>query len=549
MSNQFDFWQFIAGLGIFLFGMYHLESGLKGVAGNSLKHILERFTDRKWKGILTGAGVTAVLQSSSLVTLLTVAFLGSGIISLQNSLSVVLGANLGTTATAWIVANLGFKVDMSDFAFPFLAIGILSYLFMDSRPGIKHLGSFLTGFGLLFLGLDFMKLSITGLAENIDMSFFNSYGLWAFLVLGLIITAMIQSSSAVIVIVLSALYANLIDIYQSVAVVIGANIGTTSTLVIASVKGSADKKRLAYVNVFFKVVASLISFTFLSQLVYLSKEVLSIETSLMQLVAINTLINLIGIIIFYPFLDIIGRQFNKFFIKNENISACKFINKAESDLPQLALEALKNEIALVSYRTRKFIFNILGLKKADHPDSLSIFGNLLKVYKDPIQKYDRLKHMEDEITDFYISLQVQELSEKEAVELSLLMRQIRALIYAAKNIKDIQKNVEQIKESNDGIALEVLKLIKEYTVDTYKLLDEDQIESINIDDLYALHNEFYEKATKYIYSNLKAHEKHEVSVSTLTNVVKKFVGAMEEISRAAEVAKSSLQNVAENRKE
>lgn len=198
---DFDLWMFIAGLGIFLFGMFHLENGLKGLAGNSFKKLLQRFTNKRWKGILTGSFVTAILQSSSLVTLLVLAFLGSGMITLQNSLGVVFGANLGTTVTAWIVATVGFKLNIADLSYPFLAIGSLSYLLLDKRPVLKNWGSFLIGFGLLFLGLDFMKTSIENVAQQVDLSLYADLGLWIFPLIGLIITVLIQSSSAMIVIV------------------------------------------------------------------------------------------------------------------------------------------------------------------------------------------------------------------------------------------------------------------------------------------------------------------------------------------------------------
>src|SRR3989339_1415362 len=129
----FDFWMFLAGLGVFLFGMRHLEDGIKGLAGKSFQNFIKRFTSKSWKGILTGTFVTAVLQSSSMVTLLVLAFLGAGILGLKSALGIVLGANLGTTITAWIVAALGFKMNIADFSYPFLAVGILSYLFLKSK--------------------------------------------------------------------------------------------------------------------------------------------------------------------------------------------------------------------------------------------------------------------------------------------------------------------------------------------------------------------------------------------------------------------------------
>src|SRR5690606_29051241 len=173
------------------------------------------------------------------------AFLGGGMMALSHSLGVMMGANLGTTVTAWMVATLGFKLNIADLSFPFLAIGTLTYLVMEGRPVLKNIGSFLIGFGLLFLGLDFMKDTIEQVAGQLELSTFAGLGLWVFLLIGLVITALIQSSSAMIVIVLSALHGDLITLYQAVAMVIGANIGTTSTVVLASLNGTADKRRLA----------------------------------------------------------------------------------------------------------------------------------------------------------------------------------------------------------------------------------------------------------------------------------------------------------------
>ncbi|EIM78100.1 putative Na+/Phosphate-cotransporter [Nitritalea halalkaliphila LW7] len=188
-TPDFEFWKFAAGLGIFLFGMHQLEAGLKGLTGRSFQRLLQRATNKPWKGISVGTIVTAILQSSSLVNLLVLAFLGGGVMSLKNSLSVVLGANLGTTFTAWIVATLGFKVNVADLAFPWLTIGILSALFLTKRPLLKSIGGFLMGFGLIFLGLDYMKVTMEDYAAYLDISSLEGFGLWAFLLAGLIVTA------------------------------------------------------------------------------------------------------------------------------------------------------------------------------------------------------------------------------------------------------------------------------------------------------------------------------------------------------------------------
>src|SRR5690606_4668207 len=166
-----------------------------------------------WRGIITGATVTAILQRSPMVTLLALASLDGGMIGLKNAVGIVLGANLGTTFTAWIVATYGFKMNMADFSFPFVGVGIVSYIFLHSRPFFIDLGGLLIGFGLLFLGLDYMKVAIENVAGQIDITAFAAYGLWTFVLVAIIITALIQSSSAMIVIILSALNAGFIDIY------------------------------------------------------------------------------------------------------------------------------------------------------------------------------------------------------------------------------------------------------------------------------------------------------------------------------------------------
>ncbi|HSP12820.1 MAG TPA: Na/Pi symporter, partial [Salegentibacter sp.] len=364
-NTDFDFWMFIAGLGIFLFGMRHLEDSIKALAGRSFKNLLQRFTNKSWKGILTGTVVTAILQSSTMVTLLALAFLGGGMIALKNAVGIVLGANLGTTFTAWIVATFGFKMDIADFSFPFLAVGILSYLFLDSRPNLRNTGGLLVGFGLLFLGLDYMKVSIENVAGQIDLATFSVYGLWAYLLLGIIITALIQSSSAMIVIILSALNAELIDIYQSVAMVIGANIGTTTTLIFISIGGTADTKRLMLAHVIFNLVTGTIVFFFIKQLVYVTYYIFGVKDPLMELVLLNTMLNAAGILMFYPFLGLFGKFLNRRFVGAVPEGETMFVKNVSPKVAYVALHALDKEITEVYRYTSEFIRGNFGIRDRD----------------------------------------------------------------------------------------------------------------------------------------------------------------------------------------
>ena len=524
----FDFWMFIAGLGIFLFGLRHLEESIKGLAGKSFKNLLQRFTYRSWKGILTGTAITAILQSSSMVTLLALAFLGGGMIGLKNALGVVLGANLGTTFTAWIVATFGFKLDIADFSFPFLAVGILSYLFLKTRPFLMNLGGLLIGFGLLFLGLDYMKEAIEQVAGQIDLSSFAAYGLWAFLLLGLFITALIQSSSAMIVIILSALNSGLLDINQAVAMVIGANIGTTATLIFGSIGGTADKKRLMLANVIFNCVTGLFIYFLIDELVYVMSSLFRIEDVLMELVLINTLLNLIGIALFYPFLGVFRNFLNQRFVSSIPQGETLYVKNISPNVPDVAIKALDKELIQVFVYTIGFIkesFGLVECYKSRESNWKKIFSSASGLMK----KYEKIKRLEDELTGYYAQLQEENLSKPEAELITSGMMGLRSMIYAAKDIKDVIHNILFMIESDDLLAQDVLERLRR--VVSKRILELDELIELETPKVIPVHwldeNEaFYNETITWLYKNIKNHDSKGVQVSTMTNVIRQTVSSL-----------------------
>lgn len=525
---DFDFWLFLAGLGIFLFGMHHLEDGLKGLAGKSFKNLLKKFTNRSWKGILTGTFVTGILQSSSMVNLLILAFLGAGMINLKNALGVIFGANLGTTFTAWIVATLGFKVNVSDFSFPFLALGILSYLFLKSRPFIKNLGLFLIGFGLLFLGLDYMKETMEAVSGGIDMNIFAQYGLWAFLLVGLIVTALIQSSSAMIVIILSALNSELIDIYQSVALIIGANIGTTSTLVLGAIGGTADKKRLALANVVFNVVAGFIAFVFLRQAIDVLLNVFHVTDVLMELVILNTFLNFFGIVLFFPFLGLFQRFLKNRFKISEPVGATVYIKNVPTNVPDVAIKAIQNELIHLYDLTKDFIINVYEVK-LENTSKLNKWMRIFKVAKNPNDKYDHIKLIEDEMTAFYSKLMKQPLDDDEVKLLEDNMAIMRSLVYASKDVKDIQHNIKNIQNSSESLPIDVLENLKDTInkrFNQYHQLINLAIQEDLSNNFYVENHNVYNENIHFIYNHLKQSKKDVIPVSTITNVTKQTIASL-----------------------
>lgn len=532
-TTVFDFWQFLAGIGLFLWGMHQLETAVKELAGKSFRHLLQKFTDTPIKGISVGALITAILQSSSLVTLMVLAFLGAGVISLKNSIGIILGANLGTTVTAWIVATLGFKLSVASFSMPFLGIGSLFYLFFSKRPMLRNIGMFSVGFGLLFLGLDFMKTAIEEVADTIDLSTFHTYGLWVYLLLGIVITALIQSSSAMMVIILSAMSASIITLTEGAVLIIGANIGTTITVSIGAFSGNADKKRLALAHFLFNVVTGLIVFIFIRQLVSVTMDLFEISDPLMELVLLNTLINLIGIVLFFPVLNVFEKWLTNRFSRHEPQGFSVYTKRVSVEVPEAAIAALAKDIQLTYQKTINFIANVW--KAGDSSKrNLSIWRKILLQPRDLSQSYQELKTLEDELTAYHIQLLSQNLQLSEAQKLTSLMLTLRTLIYAAKDLKDVMHNIRGMEESDSPLVMDLYEMIKSYTFEFITDLNTylEKNEGHSKPPTWLSQNEsIYNQWISKLYDRIQR-ERIDYPISTITNVMKQVISSMDNLSNA-----------------
>jgi phosphate:Na+ symporter len=294
------------GLGLFLLGMSLLTEGLKALAGDSLRSLLARFTGDHFSALVTGTLTTAFIQSSSATTLLTIGFISAGLLSFEQSIGLILGANLGTTSTAWIVSTIGLKIQVSKLALPLIGCGAGIELFGSGR--IKKAGLVFAGFGLLFLGIDMMQEAMKSLSGQLRPESFPSPGLLgsALLVLmGTVMTVVMQSSSAAVATTLTAVHAGSLSIEQAMALVIGQNIGTTATAALASIGGSISSRRAALAHTLFNVFTAGIVFLGLPLLgpwtIQLSL-VFGLSEPAQQLALFHSLFNLAGILAIWPFL-------------------------------------------------------------------------------------------------------------------------------------------------------------------------------------------------------------------------------------------------------
>jgi phosphate:Na+ symporter len=451
VTANIEAWRLLAGLGLFLFGMYQLELALKQLAGRPFKQFLRQHTQHPVKGILSGAFATAVLQSSSVVSLIVLAFVGTGIISLASAIGIVFGSNLGTTATGWIVATIGFKLDIEALALPLVAIGGFGVVWSRAgtrRAGFSHL---VVGLGLMLMGLEFMKSGSMSATTLFDPAALNAYPPIVFLAIGFLLTAIIQSSSATIMITLSALYAGVIPLTSAAAVAIGADLGTTITALLGALAGSVAKKRVAAAIILFNVVTDAIAFAFLGPLLKLITEIIGLSDPLYALVAFHSLFNLIGLIIFLPFIPLLSRQLGKRFSERD-VPLLRYIRESDSAVLEAAIENMSRETYRLIDQAAALNQVSFGIapkhsfyESDEDRQDVAVFGSDAEY----AASYAEIKSLEGEILSFAMKMQSERLDPDESARLGQIIPSIRNAVHSAKNIKDTHHDLHTFRESVD----------------------------------------------------------------------------------------------------
>ena len=279
-----------AGIAILLFGMIMLEEGFRVFTKGPLQNILKRATDKLYKSITVGAVVTGLIQSSSLVSVITISFISAGLISLSEGLGLIFGANIGTTATAWLVAGFGLKIKISALAMPMLVFGII--FSFQKKDSLKGIGNVLAGLGFFFLGIHYMKEGFDVFKQYIDLTEYAVPGFLGVIIytgIGVVITTVLQSSSATLALILTALSAGQIEYENALALAIGANIGTTITAILGSLSSNIAGRRLAGAHLIFNVTTGLVALAFifpLARLVNSLSEWLNIAVTDLSLIHI-----------------------------------------------------------------------------------------------------------------------------------------------------------------------------------------------------------------------------------------------------------------------
>lgn len=458
---------FIGGIGLFLLGMRLMTDGLKVAAGDTLRDILARGTATTPRGILAGMAITTAVQSSSAVIFATVGFVNAGLLTLFQAVGVIIGSNVGTTATSWLVAIVGFNVDLQALAMPAIAIGvILRVTGKGSRRA--SLGDALTGFGIFFLGLDVLKETFDGFGDGLDLEEFAGHGilsLLAFMAIGITLTVIMNSSSAALAVTLTAAGSGLIPLNAAAAMVIGANVGTTSTALFAVIGASSNAKRAATAHVMFNAITGVIAFIALPALLWLVvfiASLLNLDPGPATFLAIfHTITKLLGMAIFWPLTPRVVRFLEKRFISpEEDHGKPKHIKESLASTPDLALEALNMELSRIG-----------AMARSNAKDVLSAEGSA------PIERLAKERDSVDQLVlatgDFVNKVQTDGVPEKMADNFPLGVRISRYYSDIVEHVADIAKTEGTLPPIDDEQLATEVAAFKQHAAQIIELSNTD----------------------------------------------------------------------------
>ena len=447
-----DFKTISAGVAIFMFGMLSLEEGFRAFTGGRLERLLRRTTSSTFQSLSFGMVSTTLMQSSSLVSVITISFLSAGLITLTAGIGIIFGANLGTTTGAWLVAGFGLKVDIAAYAMPMLAFGVI-LMFQPSKQS-KGFGYILSGLGFLFLGIHYMKEGFDAFSSTIDLAQFavSGYrGLFLFCLIGIIATVVMQSSHATLVLIITALSVHQITYENALALAIGSNVGTTITAILGSMSANEAGKRLAAAHFIFNIVTGFIAIALIYQLIVFIDwfaQVIGIakDDYSLKLAVFHTVFNLIGVLVMLPFVGKLVTTLERIIPeKIPEVDQPKYLSGLSADYPSTAAEALRNETTRVYDAALRIIIRGLGFKSADvmsDSDLYEITSSQRRIHKldiDAVYQH-RIKGIYSAIIAF-ISTTTFPREDEHSAKIYWLQETSRNIVEAVKHTKHLQKNL------------------------------------------------------------------------------------------------------------
>ncbi len=479
----------IAGIAVFLIGMVFMEDGFKLFSGGILESVLKKTTSSVPKAIGTGFIATAIVQSSSLLTIIVISFLSAELISLSGAIGVIFGSNIGTTATAWIVSAFGVKIKIAQFALPMIIFGVVFRF--NSNKSYQGLGAILVGLGFVFLGIGYMKEGFETINDGVNLASYamDGYlGVLVYVLIGAIATVIIQSSSATMALIITALATGQIEYFNALQLAIGANIGTTVTAILGSLSSNENGKRLAIAHLIFNVVTAFVAIVILYQLAelvsYLSKYIgIASDDYAMQLALFHTIFNVLGVVIVAPFTSKLVKFLESIFVTVDNVDKARYLDDVVINVPEAAIEVIRKEVIHLYDNAVEVLSHALSLHRDQYlgcKDMSSVVKHSDKsIYTDINTFYDtNIKDIYGEIIH-YATIAQENMSEEQKNRVYELKISCRDIVESIKYVRELQKNIKIylkgsnkiMKEEYDFLRTEIAETID--TINNIRNLEDD----------------------------------------------------------------------------
>ena len=502
-----NFTVILSGIAIFIIGMFFMQDGFKQLSGGILEKLLEKFTSNTLYAILTGFLSTSVVQSSTIITLIVVSFLSAELLTLVQAVGIVFGSNIGSTTTAWIVSSLGVDVKISTYAFPMLVFGVVLRFFKSN--GVKGTGNVLLGLGFIFFGISYMKDGFDIMKNSIDLASYameGYLGIIVYILIGILITVVIQSSAATLAIVITALNADSITYVNAIALAIGANVGTTLTTILASFASNENGKRVALIHLLFNLISATFITIFIFQFIDLTDFIapflgVSDTNYGMKLALFHTIFSVTGVILLTPAISLLVKLSEKLIQKKvSSASKPKYLNQSVLSNPDASLAALRKEIINLYENCQKAMLHALnihttGLTRETLKVQLSKELTIIDTDIDEIYQKN-LKSLYSEIIKFS-SFAQENMFDFQHKKIDELKRAAVLLVEVLRDTRDIQRNVNfYLKSKNEYIKEEYNILRKELAemlidINTLALLENDseQLTQLELIKTELVHND------------------------------------------------------------
>ncbi|WP_297907413.1 Na/Pi cotransporter family protein [uncultured Parabacteroides sp.] len=451
----FDFLRLIGSLALFLYGMKIMSEGLQKFAGDSLRRILTAMTTNRVTGVLTGMLITALIQSSSATTVMVVSFVNAGLLTLTQSIGVIMGANIGTTVTAWIISALGFKVDIAAFTLPLLAFALP--LFFSNKSSRKSVGEFVFGFAFLFMGLQNLQANAPDLSANPDMlAFVQNYtdmgffSILLFLFIGAILTMIVQASAATMAITLIMCANGWIDYHLGVALVLGENIGTTITANLAALTGNTQARRAALAhltfNIFGVIWVLILFYPFTGGVSWFVTNIMKVSDPAVavsfKLAAFHTAFNISNTCIMIWFVNLIEKTVCTLIkpkVEDEEYRL-QYITGGMLSTAELSILQAHKEISLFAERTSRMFGMVKDLFYEKNEEAF------LKTYS-RIEKYENISdRMEIEIANYLTQVSEGRLSSESKEEIRVMLRAVSEIESIADSCNNLARSIKRRNE-------------------------------------------------------------------------------------------------------